>query len=541
MKTIRLRNKGFSSLLAVIFVTLFSVLAISFTAMSNINLQISENHRNMTLAQVTAESGLQYVNFLVTHYDPPQDAYSAHNTVSENEAVSTFNYFVDYVDSTIGGSWSGNVFVSNPIVYDNTAQASFVLEFDFLAGAEDEAHQLVVTSIGSHGGVSRAARLLYPIRKDAEVLEYAIAGNGRLWLTGDTVIHGDLYTTWDRTDVSPYNVTSESSVVGTLNTVLALNVIEDAGYYQLEWVDENGLPMFDEDGNRLYHEDDQVQGYHEGIKYGQTHPEMPGMDINDYDTSMYRDLVSAIPDSSTTQTEYFPHAPGDYQSPKPGYSEWVVNYYHMQMERHVYTNQTFTNSSLPADRNALFVNCTFEGVLMVEAGENGYNYNNVRFENCRFNGPIITAVPEPFNWIRNCLYFTAAAEFHNTVMEEATILAPHFNVNLGNTDPGVVENGNSELTGAIVGGIVDVRGNANIEGTIISMYDATSHSSGYVTNIGATLGDGGSETSEAGDIGVIRIKPSPDRLLPSGMKTPIVIGNADGDTYIELENYSCSN
>jgi hypothetical protein len=55
------------------------------------------------------------------------------------------------------------------------------------------------------------------------------------------------------------------------------------------------------------------------------------------------------------------------------------------------------------------------------------------------------------------------------------------------------------------------------------MADTSSYTSGYVTNIGATLNDGGSETVAIGDIGTINITPDPAKLLPSGIKTPIVI------------------
>ncbi len=159
-----------------------------------------------------------------------------------------------------------------------------------------------------------------------------------------------------------------------------------------------------------------------------------------------------------------------------------------------------------------------------------YKYNNVRFENCTFNGTIVTDVPQQFKWKHNCLYFTGAAAFNNSTDVPATILAPHFNVNLGNTNP--EQNDNNVLTGAIVGGIVDVRGNAQINGTIISMCDTTGWSSGYVTNIGATLDDGGSETTELGDIGVINITPDEDKMLPSGITTPIVI-KYDQSSYSE--------
>ena len=173
--------------------------------------------------------------------------------------------------------------------------------------------------------------------------------------------------------------------------------------------------------------------------------------------------------------------------------------------------------------HALFKNCTFEEVLYIDCSKNTSTYyNNVRFEDCTFNGVIVTDVPDSLKWMQNCLYFTGEATFENTSsVQEATILAPHFNVNLGNTNP--EQNENNILTGAIIGGIVDVRGNAQIYGTIISMCDTSQWSSGYVTNIGATLDDGGSETTELGDIGVIDITPDKDQMLPSGVRSPMVI------------------
>ena len=41
--------------------------------------------------------------------------------------------------------------------------------------------------------------------------------------------------------------------------------------------------------------------------------------------------------------------------------------------------------------------------------------------------------------------------------------------------------------------------------------------SGYVTNIGATLDDGGSETTAVGDVGVISITPGGGTMPPSGI------------------------
>jgi hypothetical protein len=366
-------------------------------------------------------------------------------------------------------------------------------------------------------------------------LEYALASRGRVWITGDSTIHGSIYSDWDRPDLAPFNLTSDSVVEGTVNTVMTLQEIQDEGAFQFETLDANGNPVFDEYGNRIVSPEDEIQGYHEGINYGQQQMNMPGMDVSHYGTDEYKNYVLGIegngniPSSDTIVTEYFPHTAGDYTYPRDGSPS---NTWNRRLDRHVYQDQTFYNVRLPDNYNALFRNCTFEGVLYIDCYKSGSDkYNNVRFQDCEFNGVIVTDVPERFKWQHNCLYFTGEAAFNNTTdIQEATILAPHFNVNLGNTNP--EQSDNNVLTGAIIGGIVDVRGNARIDGTIISMCDTTRWSSGYVTNIGATLNDGGSETTELGDIGVIEITPDQDKKLPSGITSPIVI-RCMQETYTE--------
>ena len=524
--------------MAVFFVSLFAVLAISFTAMSTINVQMSKNHRDVKMAQSAAESGLEFATFLVTTYDPPSDAYSPHNTVSESEAMETFGYFANYVESMLAGSpllngagisWDAaggqlRIPASGAVQLSANSPAKFSLLFQFIPGDDDHPHQLLVTSSGGTDQTNRTVGLNFPIQKDNKVIEYAIASRGRMWITGDSTIEGDIYSGWDRTDISPFNMTSDSRINGTINTVLSLEDIQAEGAFQMETLDEFGNPMFNEYGDRIYSPEDEIQGYHEGINYDVPNMDMPGMDISDYDTDLYLDLVeTTILSSAVKQIEYFPHVSGDYTQPSASWSR--------QLNRNVYDGQTFTNAKVADDSNALFKNCTFEGVLYVDCYKSGtYKYNNVRFENCTFNGIIVSDTPQVFKWQHNALYFTGTATFQNNFMEEATILAPHFNVNLGNTNP--QSGDNNVLTGAVVGGIVDIRGNAEINGTVLSMCDTTQWSSGYVSNIGATLGDGGNETTEPGDVGTISVTPNPDNLLPSGMVTPIVI-QMDGNSYVE--------
>jgi len=532
------RYQGAVLIISMIFVVVFSALAVSMATLSGTNTQIASNQHKVNSALLAAQSGLDCARYIISTVVLEETSY---NIVSDTEAdgvwadlcqhlqtnplggqtVSESTRFTDSVDS-------GDQIVTSATSF-GAANVDFAVRF---YRYDSDPHTIKMESIGSEGEVVRKVRMDMEVTKDGEVLNYAIASRGRMWLTGETTIHGDIFSTWDRPEISPYNMTSDSAVLGTINTVLTLDDIQGHGY-QLETLDENGNPI-DINGdplgsnyeNRYYSPDDEVQAYHEGINYGQPYEDIPGMDISDYDTDLYNDGLTDIPScpSELRETEYFPHASGDYSQPK----SWSSR----ELNRHVYENQTLSDVRLADNRNALFRNCTFEGILYIDCSKSGSsNYNNVRFENCTFNGVIVTDVPQVLKWQYNCLYFTGEATFDNTSdIQEATILAPHFNVNLGNTNP--EQSDNNVLTGAIVGGIVDVRGNAQIYGTIISMCDTTQWSSGYVTNIGATLDDGGSETTELGDIGVIGITPEEDKMLPSGITSPIVI-KPKQDTYAE--------
>lgn len=540
-------NRGAALIISMVFVMLFSTLAVSLCCMAGSNAQIANNQHKVNSALYSAQSGLECGQYLVS--TAPSLGFTMFNTLTTIEYNTVWANFCTHVQTTAldgqtipasasftdaGGS--GDELVTGPM--DFGGNATFRLRFFRYTS---DLGVIKFQTIGDTGQVTRTISVDMNIERQNDVLQYAIASRGRMWLTGDSTIHGDVYSSWDRTDISPFNMTDDSRIEGTVNTILDLADIDSAGDFQLETLDGDGNPL-DVNGcilgtnyeDRYYDtDDDELLGYHEGANYGALdQSNMPGMDIADYDTDSYNSGLTNIPSSGTIEVEYFPHASsgdGGYSVPRDGEPGSTWN---RELDRHVYENQTFNDARLPDNRNALFRNCTFEGVLYVDCYKSGSSsYNNVRFEDCEFNGIIASDVPQLFKWKENALYFTGAATFNNaSAHQEATILAPHFNVNLGNANPDAGDD--NVLKGAIVGGIVDVRGNAQIEGTIISMCDTTCYSSGYVTNIGATLDDGGSETTEASDVGTIEITPDPEQMLPSGVTSPIVI-NTVMNTYSE--------
>jgi hypothetical protein len=535
-----------------VFVLLFATLAVSLCCMAGSNAQVAGNQRKVDTALYAAQSGLDCAQRIIATIDLDMETYT--NLVSDSEADTAWATFCSDVPAFDGQAFStptplhdgsGVQITTGPISY-GPAGVSFRLRF---YRYNDDPRTIKFEAIGNNNDVTRKIGMELKITKDNLLTQYAIASRGRMWLTGDSTIHGNIYSSWDTPSISPFNMTSDSAVEGTINTVRSFDEIENEGAFQLETLDENGNPM-DVNGNplgtnyadRYYGPDDEIQGYHEGINYDvHGYEDMPGMDISDYDTTEYRYTASTDIPSPSSQRYYgsdtdleslpptcgekwryerFPHNAGNYTTGSG-----------LQLKRYIYKDQTFTDKRLPDNKNALFINCTFNGVLYIDCSQTSSSYvNNVRFDNCTFNGTIVSDTPNYFNWQKNCLYFTGGSTFQNNDETEATILAPHFNVNLGNTNP--VSGDQNILKGAIVGGIVDVRGNAQVFGTIVSMADTTMYPSGYVTNIGATLDDGGSETTQPGDVGTIDITPAEDKLLPSGISSPVII-KPDPKTYSE--------
>jgi hypothetical protein len=550
-KLIYLKRRGSVLIISMIFILVFCALAVSMASLSGVNVQIADNQRKANSALSAAQSGLECGKYFIKQTSLTMASMPTMNTgrnyVTSTEADTVWATLCSQVQDqpSVAGQATqpnGNEIIT-PAVNFGAANASFQVRF------YRDGNSIQLEGIGVDGQVKRQVSINSKITKDNEVLNYAIASKGRMWLTGDSTIHGNIYSAWQYHNISPFNITSDSTVEGTVNTILSNinpdtgkagpdlytvdsygNPIGDAMPYDLETLDVNGNPVYDSQGNKVISPTDEIQGQYQGINYGVNYGDkavdMPGMEISDYDTSQYKNQMTTLAASDTTVTEYFPHAAGDY-SQRSSYGSQKVS-------RYKYENQSYEDIKVSAYsisygtlKGTLFKNCTFDGILYLDCGMTGGTYNNVRFENCVFNGPIITNTPDYLYgdnttwWKKNCLYFTGEETFQNNTSIPATILAPNFNVNLGNTNPNSGEN--NVLTGAIVGGIVDIRGNAEVYGTVISMYDTSGYSSGYVSNIGATLGDGGSETTEPGDVGVINITPDPDKMLPSGITTPIVI------------------
>lgn len=127
--------------------------------------------------------------------------------------------------------------------------------------------------------------------------------------------------------------------------------------------------------------------------------------------------------------------------------------------------------------------------------------NNVRFHDCTFVGSVVSAVPKQYSSARNKIQYTGATRIVNTPdripfdsslrpyiddawgtnldpdylksIQKSTMMLPNFSVDIGSfvTASPTLANGIVELRGATIAGVLDVRGNASIEGSLLLTFN----------------------------------------------------------------------
>ncbi len=251
--------------------------------------------------------------------------------------------------------------------------------------------------------------------------------------------------------------------------------------------------------------------------------------------------------------------------------------YQATYRRPVFKNMTLRNVVIPKGLNALFDNCTFDGVTFVEgerdiktsggsvttsstegmnwaqrkiSGDNfskdkiliptgtpssgqsvtqgSKNGNNLRFNNCTFNGPLAGNYSTAYTHFANSWEFTGATLFDNQVDQTATIVSPQVNIEMGSfTNPDAAP---STLVGVVVAGNIDIRGTSIVDGSIIVTGDGAGNTTlGY---FGPSDGDTNPSALPEGGFGRLNIRYNPNRALPDGINVAIDI-TADPTTYRE--------
>ncbi len=332
--------------------------------------------------------------------------------------------------------------------------------------------------------------------------------------------------------------------------------------------------------------------YTDPVTFGADDSAIVSLDASNFDVSQYRSMATGsftdqinnpVANDGSQPTVITPAGPGTIES-VPYNSPYPYDYY----ARPVYENMVFTNVKIPKGTNALFVDCKFIGVTFVDSevdnDDPNFNYagmqeadgsqkyhgievdvngsavtdtkplgNNIRFHNCDFDGTVATENPASYSHVRNKLQFTGDTVFNPTagsltdaqkaLFEKSTIMAPQYSLDIGTFTQPASGTEVTHLDGTIVAGVLDIRGQAEINGSLITTFEPTvgqgvlaegGNPANFNTTLGyfeSTAGDSEAEMP-VGGYGKIIIRYDPYRAMPDGILGPIEV-TADMDTYFE--------
>jgi Tfp pilus assembly protein PilE len=334
-------RKGVALIVAMIFLAIFGALAVAMTSMSSTNIQSSSNQQEVANALASAQSGLECAKYLVSTVTL---ASTNTNTVSDTQANTAWGAFCTHVQSqAIGGATvSGRTAITGgeQITVSNVSFAANG-EFGLRFYKYNSDPNVFVESTGTDGAATRKVQMRMLITKDAKVLQYAIASRGRMWITGDSTIHGSVYSSWNlsnsqltqltalkdqinaRLAAGTLNSTSFSPLISSLGLTLSehttiLNRLlggtlssSDAVSECIKQMTIPGVSPFnttsdshvegtidtiwflegDETSEGVEHAvwqfGNEILGSSSGVNYGMPVTDMPGMSIADYDTTIY--------------------------------------------------------------------------------------------------------------------------------------------------------------------------------------------------------------------------------------------------------------
>lgn len=207
-----------------------------------------------------------------------------------------------------------------------------------------------------------------------------------------------------------------------------------------------------------------------------------------------------------------------------------------------------------------------------EVADTRIESNNLRFHNCTFLGSIAGHKPQEYTHWRNKIQMTGNTRFYidpndpdllqqadagtlqnhlnnlgeaaRAELEKSSVFLPGWSVDAGsftNEAPKV------KLKGTIIAGVFDIRGTADVHGTLLMTYRPVQGQGplfygGLPDAFNTTIGyfhasDGDSEGGDPGDIdfdgfGEITLRYNPNAKLPDGIPWPIKI-EPDASTYVE--------
>jgi len=206
-KSVHPKHKGAVLIISMIFVVIFSALAVSMATMSGTNVQIAENHRKTDCARACAESGFDVIRYWLSRVSI--SGTTADDLKFSQIAGSLQEELTGESITNVTTSCSGSVITIPSVTLDSPTQKSFhgtITQID--------AETLRIDITGVYGAITRTIRANYYFGERAHnVFDFGVATKGPLSLSGNIELEG-------------VNVSVEASVyIESENSNLALSII----------------------------------------------------------------------------------------------------------------------------------------------------------------------------------------------------------------------------------------------------------------------------------------------------------------------------
>ncbi|MEZ6317790.1 MAG: hypothetical protein R3B49_03400 [Phycisphaerales bacterium] len=178
--------------------------------------------------------------------------------------------------------------------------------------------------------------------------------------------------------------------------------------------------------------------------------------------------------------------------------------------------------------------------------------NNIRFHDCLFVGSIVADTPTNYTQVRNKLQFTGATRFAQVhpdepdngylnpdeadvpILAKSSMMLPNYSVDLGSFNSPPEQN--VQLKGAIIAGVLDARGNTEIEGSLLLTFDPQYGTAPLVDVFGSALGNPAGFNASIGyfgeDEGDLESMNPEDLPIVGGV--PIVGWDTNGDGLFDV-------
>src|SRR4051794_10087911 len=185
------RRTGIASVLAMLYLILFAVMAVGFYAATTMAGQISRNEKRLTDAQLAAESGLQFTRYQLGQVDITTATLQADLLPK----VCTELGRLMNGTSNMGGN---TVQITNGAIYLPSAGSTMPIDAGggktFRATITQSGTFLVVTVVGycSDPNITRTMQMKYAQAPRASALfDFGVASKGKIVTGGSAVVVGD--------------------------------------------------------------------------------------------------------------------------------------------------------------------------------------------------------------------------------------------------------------------------------------------------------------------------------------------------------------